>query len=74
VDVLGYIEWVWSMQDRMAHRLDPAVAWQRDLSWAELYELVGLPPIALHEPGEWVANTELAAQLYWPGLPPVRGG
>lgn len=72
-DVLDYLGWWDGMLWREAHRADPTVEWQADLSWSEIAACVGVempPPI---EPGEPVANVDLAVALYWPGQPPLWG-
>lgn len=65
-DVLGFIDWVWSLQRRVDYRASPDIEWQADLSWDEMDFPIG----AGCAPGEFVANVDLAMQLYWPGLPP----
>lgn len=75
-DVLCYVAWVETLLWREAHRLDPSVSWQRDLSWDE-WLAAGIPPTWQgygYAPGEWVANVDLAVELYWPGPPPVHPG
>jgi hypothetical protein len=68
--VLAYIDWVWSLQLREAHRLDPSVQWAGDLSWDECAAMAGVQWGNELAPGEPIANTALAVELYWPARPP----
>lgn len=72
-DVLDFIEWVWSLLEVEAHRLDRSVEWQRDMSYAEIASCAGLRDgdWAMPEPGDRVGTELGTAQLYWPcAVPP----
>lgn len=72
-DVLAYLKFWDEILWREGLRADPAVGWQRDLSWDEIAAAVGAeaPPKLI--PGEYVPNVDLANELYWPGRPPLPG-
>lgn len=69
-DVLNYIDWVWWLCEVEAHRLDPRVEWNKDMSWDEMFDVIG---IRLEErtgygarPGHRIGTDLGTAQLYWP--------
>lgn len=74
VDVLDYIDWVWWLCEVEAHRSDPRVEWQADMSFDQIAACAGV------RAGDWAmpavgdrAGTELGtAQLYWPRTGPER--
>lgn len=74
-DVLDYIDWVWWLQEIEAHRQDPTVQWNKDMSWDEMFEAVGLNRRECEGYGARMGDrigTDLGtAQLYWPCVEPI---
>lgn len=70
-DVLAYLDWWDYMLWCEAHRSDPTVDWQADLSWDQIAAAVGVEAPRL-APGDLPMDHDLAVGLYWPGLPPAR--
>lgn len=68
-DVLAYVSWWEFMLWREAHRADPGVQWQRDLSFDECAAAAGIEAPRL-APGEVPMCSDLAVALYWPGRVP----
>lgn len=74
-DVLDFIDWVLGLLwwEEIRSRLDDGRRWQSDMSWLEMEACIGVEPgtfSAKLAPGEWIANVDLAIEMYWPGLPP----
>lgn len=67
-EVLEYLDWWEGMLWREEQRLDPAVSWQRDMSFDEIAAAAGVDPPLL-APGELPMDVDLALELYWPGPP-----
>jgi hypothetical protein len=68
-DVLAYLDWWDSMLWFEELRADPSIEWQRDLSFDEIAEMVGVEAPRL-APGDVPAGEDLAIPMYWPGEPP----
>ena len=74
-DVLAYINWVWSLQERERERNDPTIDWQADMSWEEMLACTGWEGRCLKRtlwlrPSDSTGDEMLNAQLYWPAAAP----
>lgn len=69
-DVLSFIDWVEGLLWREAHRQDPSVEWQPDMSWDEIAACIGCEAPRLLAPEDPVADVDLAVELYWPVTTP----
>lgn len=69
-DVLAYLNWWDYMLWREQNATDPAVEWQRDLSWDEIAAMVGVDAPRL-APGDLAAGEDVSIGLYWPGPVPT---
>lgn len=75
-DVLDFIDWWWFMCEIEAHRMDPRVEWNRDMSFDEIAACAGVRASdwALPSVGQ-LSGSELGnVQLYWPGEVPEPEG
>lgn len=72
-DVLDYVDWIWWLFEVQAHREDPAVEWNRDMSYDEIVACVGVRPgdWRLPEVGDRAGTELITAALYWPRTGPL---